>query len=235
MMPYGARPLVRHRNRRRRHEQATAAMAADPEPIRGCLTEIPPRRHRGRRAGNRGRRRDLPLRLAQHGPADGAAGTLRLLRRCRARRRQSPTACAALHLICLAAGLGPGDEVIVPSRSPSSPPSTVRYVERNPYSPTSPGSTALALGRRRRRGHRRRHPRDPQHVLRRPRGRDHGARGPGRRAAADPARGRRTEPAAASTAARWTLGLAGAYSFFANKNASRSVRAGWSPPATRKS
>ena len=79
----------------------------------------------------------LPLRLAQHGAADGGArgafaayiGTEHAI--------AVTNGTAALHLICLAAGLGPGDEVIVPSLTFVATVNAIATRARRPSSPTS--------------------------------------------------------------------------------------------------
>ena len=141
---------------------------------------------------------------------------------------------AALHLICLAAGLGPGDEVIVPSLT------FVATVERGSI---HGGETRVRRHRRARRGPGSRptppprspatHPGDPRHVLRRPPGRDRRARGSGRRAGVDAARGRRTRarrqrsPAARSGPSGWRGPTASSPT-----RTSPSARAAWSSPTT---
>ena len=58
---------------------------------------------------------------------------------------------AALHLMCLAAGLGPGDEVIVPSMTFVATVNAVRYTGATPVFADIAGlARAVAVGRRRR-------------------------------------------------------------------------------------
>ena len=91
---------------------------------------------------------------------------------------------AALHLICLAAGLGPGDEVIVPSLTFVATVNAIRYTGATPVfadvagldRPWLSADAAAAVAGDDQGDH--------EHDLRRPPRRDRRARGAGRRARA---------------------------------------------------
>ena len=128
---------------------------------------------------------------------------------------------AALHLICLAAGLGPGDEVVVPSLTFVASVNAIAYTGATPVFAdiAGPRDAMARRGRRRGRDHAA-HAGDHGRRLRRPSGRD--------RRAARAGRGDRglmlLEDAAHAIGMRHdgrhlgTFGAAGAFSFFSNKN-----------------
>ena len=89
---------------------------------------------------------------------------------------RSPTGTAALHLICVAAGLGPGDEVIVPSLTFVATANAIRQHGADAgVRGHRRARPALALGRGGRGGDQRAHQGDHEHDLRRPSRRERGA------------------------------------------------------------
>ena len=144
---------------------------------------------------------------------------------------------AALHLICLAAGLGPGDEVIVPSLTFVASVNAIAYTGATPvFAEIAALDRAVARRRRGRGGDHAAHEGDHDRRLRRPPRRD-------RRAArrSPSARGLMLlEDAAHAIGVRLggrhlgTFGAAGAFSFFSNKNLAVG-EGGRSPPTTTSS
>ena len=99
----------------RKRAAAHPGSAPDGRGDRSPLARAARRRGRARGGHRRGRRR-LPLGLAEHGAADrGARGARSPRTPARGTRSPWPTARPRCTSSALAAGLGPGDEVVVPS------------------------------------------------------------------------------------------------------------------------